>query len=60
MKVRLPTAERWTPEFQQRLNAEIERALERLNEYALVPAGGTTGQKLTKLTDRDFDYVWSP
>lgn len=59
MKIRLPTGQRWTPEYQQRLNAENERAFERINEYALVPAGGSAGYALTKASDRDFDVAWA-
>ncbi len=58
MRVRLPIEDRWSPEFQRKLNGELERALERLNEYALVPYGGTTGQVLMKSTDRPFVMEW--
>lgn len=58
MIVRLPMTDHWTPEYQQRLNAEIEKAFERLNEYAQIPAGGQAGQQLTKASERDFDLTW--
>lgn len=58
MRTRLPHVEQWTPDFQRQLNGELERALERLNEYALVPYGGTTGQVLKKTSDRPFVMEW--
>ena len=60
MRVRLPHAEQWTPDFQRQLNGELERALERLNEYALVPYGGAHGDVLTRDTERPFVMKWAP
>ena len=60
MRVRLPHADKWTPDFQRQLNGELERALERLNEYALVPYGGAHGDVLTRDTERPFVMKWAP
>lgn len=55
MKVRLPLGEsRWERE----LTSTLERALDLLNQYAQVPAGGLSGQVLSKGTDRDYDLAW--
>lgn len=55
MKVRLPLGEsRWERE----LTGTLERALDLLNQYAQVPAGGLSGQVLSKGTDRDYDLAW--
>jgi hypothetical protein len=58
MRVVLPVDSRWTPEYQQRLNSTLEAALARLNEYALIPEGGTSGQSLVKASDRSLDLEW--
>ena len=60
MIVNLPDPpERWSPEYQRRLNAEIARVLEELNPARQVPEGGTTGQTLRKRSDRSLDLEWS-
>lgn len=60
MKVRLsfPEDSKWTPEYQRRVNSELERALEGVNPYRLVPAGGAVGQVLVKSDDRDYTMTW--
>jgi len=58
MIVRLPVESRWSPDYQGRANAELERAFGRLNEYALVKPGGSARQALVKASDRDFDLAW--
>ncbi len=58
MRVVLPRQSVWSADFQDRLNGEIERAFARLNEYALVPVGGTTGQALVKRSDRSLELEW--
>lgn len=55
---RLPFAEAWTPEFQKRLNDALEERFKVLNEFALVPYGGTQGQALVKKTDRPYELEW--
>lgn len=55
MKIRLPIG---TTDWERRLTATLERALDLLNQYAQIPAGGLTGQVLTKSTDRDFETGW--
>jgi hypothetical protein len=59
VRVVLPVDERWGPEYQRRLNGELERALAKVNEAALVPHGGTAGQVLTKASDRPYDLAWA-
>ena len=58
MRVVLPRQPTWNPDFQDRLNGEIERAFAKLNEFAQVPLGGTSGQVLTKSSDRDLELTW--
>lgn len=59
MKPLLPqVGERWTPEMQRRLHAELDRILSVLNQYRQLPPGGTTGQVLAKTSDRDYDVEW--
>lgn len=50
---------RWTQEYQNELNGQIDRALGRVNEFALVRAGGAAGQALVKATAKDFDLAWA-
>lgn len=59
MKLTLPRERVWSVDFQDRLNGEIERAFARFNEFAQVPIGGTSGQVLSKSTDRDLELTWS-
>ena len=58
MRVTLPRPIAWSVDYQERLNGEIERSFARLNEFALVPLGGTTGQAVVKASDRDLDLTW--
>jgi hypothetical protein len=60
MSLRLPLEERWTKAYQSAINGMIERAVNKLNEFALVRAGGSTGQVLAKASARDFDLAWTP
>ena len=54
----LPYSTQWSPEFQKRLNDALEERFRVLNEYALVPYGGTQGQVLTKTSDRPYVMEW--
>lgn len=56
---RLPFSEGWSPEFQKRLNDALEERFRVLNEYALVPYGGTQGQALVKKSDRPYELEWA-
>lgn len=58
MKLSLPVVDRWTATFQRELNGLIEAAFSKLNEFALVPEGGSAGQSLTKASDRSLDLTW--
>lgn len=58
VRVQLPFADRWTPEFQRQLNESLEERFRRLNEYALVPYGGTSGQALVKASDKPYELSW--
>ena len=60
MSLRLPLEERWTKAYQSAINGMIERAVNKLNEFALVRAGGSTRQVLAKASARDFDLAWAP
>lgn len=55
MKIKLPLGE---SRFERELVGQLERALELLNQYAQVPAGGLTGNVLAKSGVRDYDMGW--
>lgn len=60
MSVKLPQPdERWTPEYQRRFNAELEKLFGGLNVYRQVPHGGTSGQVLQKVDARDYNLGWA-
>ena len=59
MKIRMPLpVEKWTAAYQALINGILERAFEKFNPSAVIPPGGTTGQVLTKNSDRDYDVKW--
>lgn len=62
--LRLPQpAKYWSEQYQRSVNAEIERALQRVPDAGggggtTLPAGGTTGQLLAKASNADYDYEY--
>lgn len=42
-----------------RVFASIQRAFERVREYAVVPAGGAAGSVLVKVDGRDYNSTWT-
>jgi hypothetical protein len=59
MKLNLQVPISWSVQFQTEMNSDLEKALNRVNEYALVPEGGTAGQVLTKASARSLDLSWA-
>jgi hypothetical protein len=61
MIIKLPQiADRVTPDIMRSWQLELEKAFQRLYEYARVPAGGLAGQILVKNSGQDYDLTWSP
>ena len=55
MKVALPLHQ--DPKIRQ-MAGSVESAFERVNEYAVVPAGGAAGSVLVKSTARSYVTAW--
>jgi hypothetical protein len=58
VKVRFSIPAQWSPEYQQQVHGQIERAFDGIREFAIPPPGGTAGQVLTKNTATDYDFAW--
>jgi hypothetical protein len=60
MNVRFPIVEAsWSMPYQLTVNAQIEQAFDKINEYALIPGGGSQGQVLAKASARAYDATWA-
>lgn len=58
MKVRFSIPAQWSPDYQQQVHGQIERAFDGIREYAIPPPGGAAGQVLTKNSATDYDFAW--
>ena len=52
--------DRWTPEYQRKVNLAIVQAFHRVQEFPRIPKGGLATKALIKASDRDFDVKWTP